>query len=189
MRAGLAGVLLALRASYYSDHAHGPEPSAAAFPTVPARSQLGRQPASADIDRRTSPRLSETAATRTNASDGSGDGAGTGRITSLLVTLGSTTTARICSIAETPFSSSIRQPMLNQTTGDSYTAVTTCAAPARRSIVGLKQRSPVNRAPRGLQSPLSAEPGASAPGEKCSNAMRFDLDAVDADPRVVVVPF
>src|SRR5713101_1807509 len=65
--------------------------------------------------------------------------------------------------------------LLNQTTGDSYTAVTTCAAPARRSSVGLRQRSPVNRAPRGLQSPLEAEPGASAPGEKCTNVVRFDL--------------
>src|SRR5712692_756689 len=65
--------------------------------------------------------------------------------------------------------------LLNQNAGDSYTAVTTCAAPARRSSVGLTQRSPVNRAPRGLQSPLSAEPGASAPGEKCPNVVRFDL--------------
>src|SRR5712692_5152715 len=67
--------------------------------------------------------------------------------------------------------------LLNQNAGDSYTAVTTCAAPARRSSVGLTQRSPVNRAPRGLKSPLSAEPGASAPGEKCPNVVRFDLAA------------
>jgi len=49
---------------------------------------------------------------------------------------------------------------LNQTTGDLYTIVTSCAASARRSSVGLSVRSLVNQALRGLQSPLLAEPGA-----------------------------
>src|SRR5712692_4252239 len=53
---------------------------------------------------------------------------------------------------------------LNQTTGDSYTTVTSCAASTRRSSVGLIVRSLVNQAFRGLQSPLFAEPGALAPG-------------------------
>src|SRR5713101_1479939 len=53
---------------------------------------------------------------------------------------------------------------LNQTAGDSYTTVTSCAASTRRSSVGLIVRSLVNQAFRGLQSPLFAEPGALAPG-------------------------
>jgi hypothetical protein len=48
----------------------GPEPSAAARSTVPARSQPGRNPGSLDSALRTSPRLSETAATRTRAFGG-----------------------------------------------------------------------------------------------------------------------
>jgi len=64
---------------------------------------------------------------------------------------------------------------LNQTTGDSYTMVTSCAASTRRSSVGLSVRSLVNQALRGLQSPLLAEPGALAPGSECANAVWFDL--------------
>ena len=51
-------------------------------------------------------------------------------------------------------------PALNQTTGDSYTTVTSCAASTQRSSVGLIVRSLVNQALRGLESPLFAEPGA-----------------------------
>ena len=65
--------------------------------------------------------------------------------------------------------------LLNQTTGDSYTMVTSCAASTRRSSVGLSVRSLLNQALRGLQSPLLAEPGASAPGGECANVMCFDL--------------
>ena len=67
---------------------------------------------------------------------------------------------------------------LNQTTGDSYTTVTSCAASTRRSSVGLIVRSLVNQALRGLQSPLSGEPGALARGGDCANVMWFDLDGV-----------
>ena len=45
-------------------------------------------------------------------------------------------------------------PLLNQTARDSYTTVTPCAAPARRSSVGLTVLSPVNRASRGRQPSL-----------------------------------
>src|SRR5438132_153114 len=57
----------------------GPEPSAAASSTVPARSHPGRYPASPCASPRTSPALSEAAATRTSACDGAGDGASTSR--------------------------------------------------------------------------------------------------------------
>ncbi len=55
--------------------------------------------------------------------------------------------------------------------------VTPCAASARRSSVGLKARSPVNRALRGRQPPLQPKPGALAPGGDCANVMWSDLDS------------
>jgi hypothetical protein len=71
----------------------GPVPSDAARSTVPARSQPGRQPAGAMVDRRTSPRFSEIARTRTTASSRSGVGAGTGPRTRRPGAAGSTMTA------------------------------------------------------------------------------------------------
>ena len=50
----------------------GPEPSAAAATTSPARSQPGRQPSSAPWARWVSPRFSEIARTATTASSGRG---------------------------------------------------------------------------------------------------------------------
>ena len=75
--------------------AFGPEPSEAARSTRPARSQPGRQPAGAMLDRLTSPRFSEIARTRTSASPRSVTGSGTGRMTSRPGASGSTTTARL----------------------------------------------------------------------------------------------
>src|SRR5712692_6792517 len=71
-----------------------------------------------------------------------------------------------------------QRSVLNQTTGDSYTMVTPCAASARRSSVGLKARSPVNRTLRGRPPPLQPKPGALAPGGDCANVMWSDLVAV-----------
>src|SRR4029453_10103145 len=71
----------------------GPDPSAAARSTVPARSQPGRQPAAAMVERRTSPRFREIARTRTMASPRSGVGSGTARMIRRPAAAGSTTTA------------------------------------------------------------------------------------------------
>src|SRR5215210_3220847 len=80
----------------------GPEPSAAARSTVPARSQPGQNPGSLASARRTSPRLSETAEMRTSASGGTGSGSSTSATESLLTASGSTTTARIIAIRTPP---------------------------------------------------------------------------------------
>src|SRR5438876_669209 len=63
--------------------------------TSSARSQPGRQPATAMVERLTSPRLSETARTRTTASLRSGTGSVTDLMTSRPGASGSTTTARL----------------------------------------------------------------------------------------------
>src|SRR5829696_6427575 len=76
----------------------GPEPSAAASATTPARSQPGRHPSSAVCSARTSPRLSDTASTVTTASDGAGLGAATSRSDRRPGADGSATRARMVSM-------------------------------------------------------------------------------------------
>jgi hypothetical protein len=86
-------------------------------------------------------RNAPAATSRTNASAGSRDGAGTGRITSLPVALGSTTTARICSIAETHFSP-IRHSIAEETTQHEGARVAGCAREENaRRLTGRGRRS------------------------------------------------
>src|SRR5260370_1362468 len=80
----------------------GFERSAAGCSISPARSQPGRQPAAAMPARRTSPRLSEIARTRTTASPRSGEDGRTDWMTSRPGASGSTTTARLVVTAHLP---------------------------------------------------------------------------------------
>src|SRR5215211_8823942 len=80
----------------------GPEPSAAARSTVPARSQPGRRPASLASALRTSPLLSEIAATLTSVYEGIGYDSSTSATENLPTASGSTITVRISAIRTPP---------------------------------------------------------------------------------------